>query len=131
MAALRGHGGRARGSGCSLHVPTDPSEVAPASTCTHELFDLDDRQLHSAETRCPARSDAAGRRRLPRDRNLRAHGPAMRTRAVIEQAKGILMADERIGDEQAFERLVSLSQHANIKVRDVARRLVDERSRPE
>jgi AmiR/NasT family two-component response regulator len=55
----------------------------------------------------------------------------MRTRAVIEQAKGILMADERIGDEQAFERLVSLSQHANIKVRDVARRLVDERSRPE
>ena len=55
---------------------------------------------------------------------------AMRTRAVIEQAKGILMADERIGDEQAFERLVALSQHSNIKVRDVARRLVDERSRP-
>jgi response regulator NasT len=52
-------------------------------------------------------------------------------RAVIEQAKGILMADERISDEQAFERLVALSQHSNVKVREVARRLVDERSRPE
>ena len=56
---------------------------------------------------------------------------AMRSRAVIEQAKGILMADERIDDEEAFERLVALSQHANVKVRDVARRLVDERSRPQ
>jgi AmiR/NasT family two-component response regulator len=55
---------------------------------------------------------------------------AMRTRAVIEQAKGMLMADERISDEEAFDRLVALSQHANVKVRDVARRVVDERSRP-
>jgi AmiR/NasT family two-component response regulator len=55
---------------------------------------------------------------------------AMRSRAVIEQAKGILMADERINEEEAFQRLTKLSQHANLKVRDVARRLVDDRSRP-
>ena len=55
---------------------------------------------------------------------------AMRSRAVIEQAKGILMADERITDEEAFQRLAALSQHANVKLRDVARRLVEERSRP-
>jgi AmiR/NasT family two-component response regulator len=56
---------------------------------------------------------------------------AMRSRAVIEQAKGILMADHRITDEQAFQHLTELSQHANRKLRDVARRLVDERSLPD
>ena len=56
---------------------------------------------------------------------------AMRSRAVIEQAKGIIMADRRIDADAAFEQLVRLSQHANIKVRDVARRLVEERTKPE
>jgi ANTAR domain/GAF domain len=55
---------------------------------------------------------------------------AMRSRAVIEQAKGILMADHRLTEDEAFLKLVKLSQHSNIKVRDVARRLVEERSRP-
>ena len=55
---------------------------------------------------------------------------AMRTRAVTEQAKGILMADEHIDNEQAFQRLVSLSQHSNVKVHEIARRLVEARSRP-
>jgi AmiR/NasT family two-component response regulator len=55
---------------------------------------------------------------------------AMRSRAVIEQAKGILMADERNTEDDAFQRLAKLSQTANLKFRDVARRLVDERTRP-
>jgi hypothetical protein len=53
---------------------------------------------------------------------------AMRTRAVIEQAKGILAADRRIHPEQAFDVLVELSQHSNVKLRDVAARLVAERT---
>jgi AmiR/NasT family two-component response regulator len=55
---------------------------------------------------------------------------AMRSRAVIEQAKGILMADSRIGADAAFEELVRRSQNANVKLRDIARRLVEERSTP-
>ena len=55
---------------------------------------------------------------------------AMRSRAVIEQAKGIVMADERVDAAQAFDRLKQLSQHANMKLRDVAQRLVDERTTP-
>jgi AmiR/NasT family two-component response regulator len=55
---------------------------------------------------------------------------AMRSRAVIEQAKGILMADERIDEDEAFRRLAKLSQTANLKLRDVARRLVDDRTQP-
>jgi AmiR/NasT family two-component response regulator len=53
----------------------------------------------------------------------------MRSRAVIEQAKGILIADKRISAAEAFDLLARMSQNANIKVRDVAQRLVDERSR--
>jgi len=56
---------------------------------------------------------------------------AMRSRAVIEQAKGILMADNQIDAEAAFNQLVRLSQHANVKLRDVAQRLVEERSKPD
>ena len=55
---------------------------------------------------------------------------AIRSRAVIEQAKGIIMADKRIDADAAFEQLVQLSQQANMKLRDVARRFVDERTTP-
>jgi GAF domain-containing protein len=54
---------------------------------------------------------------------------AMRSRAVIEQAKGILIGDKRVSADEAFALLVRMSQNANVKVRDVAQRLVDERSR--
>ncbi|MFL5830950.1 MAG: ANTAR domain-containing protein [Solirubrobacteraceae bacterium] len=50
---------------------------------------------------------------------------------MIEQAKGILMAEERINDQEAFQRLTKLSQNANLKLRDVARGLVDECTRPD
>jgi len=53
---------------------------------------------------------------------------AMRTRAAIEQAKGMLMADRGITDDQAFDVLRELSQRSNMKLRDVARRLVEERT---
>jgi GAF domain-containing protein len=53
---------------------------------------------------------------------------AMRSRAVIEQAKGILMAVHRISAEDAMKRLVTESQHTNVKLRDVAARFVEELS---
>jgi AmiR/NasT family two-component response regulator len=55
---------------------------------------------------------------------------AMRSRAVIEQAKGMLMADQRIDADQAFERLTQLSQRSNMKLRDIAQRIVTERTEP-
>ncbi|MFD1050844.1 ANTAR domain-containing response regulator, partial [Kibdelosporangium lantanae] len=45
---------------------------------------------------------------------------AMRSRAVIEQAKGMLMAIHQIDDDQAMRRLVTRSQETNTKLRDVA-----------
>ncbi|PWR05589.1 histidine kinase [Micromonospora acroterricola] len=49
---------------------------------------------------------------------------AMQSRAVIEQAKGIIMAERRCTADQAFAILTRLSQNTNTKVRDVAAALV-------
>lgn len=50
---------------------------------------------------------------------------AMRSRAVIEQAKGILMSQRRCDAAEAFSLLASASQRTNRKVRDIAQSLVD------
>lgn len=52
-----------------------------------------------------------------RAENLQA---AMRSRAVIEQAKGIVMARQGCDPDEAFAFLVRTSQHRNLKLRDVA-----------
>jgi PAS domain S-box-containing protein len=44
----------------------------------------------------------------------------VKSRAVIEQAKGALIAAHGISADQAFDRLVQRSQHTNIKLRDIA-----------
>ena len=51
---------------------------------------------------------------------------ALPARAVIEQAKGILMGQRRCDADEAFSILVDLSQRSNRKLRDVAAALVDE-----
>jgi transcriptional regulator with GAF, ATPase, and Fis domain len=53
--------------------------------------------------------------------NLRA---AMDSRAEIEQAKGVLMAVHGITSGEAFQKLVTESQHSNTKVAAVARNLL-------
>ncbi|WNB85719.1 ANTAR domain-containing protein [Cellulomonas sp. ATA003] len=49
---------------------------------------------------------------------------AMTSRAVIDQAKGIIMARRGGTAEEAFAHLAALSQQRNVKVRDLARALV-------
>ena len=50
---------------------------------------------------------------------------AMQSRAVIEQAKGILMAQRRCDAAAAFSLLSGASQRSNRKLRDIARAIVD------
>ena len=50
----------------------------------------------------------------------------LESRDVIGQAKGILMARERIDADAAFDRLRELSQHRNVKLREIATALVAE-----
>lgn len=49
---------------------------------------------------------------------------AMQSRAVIEQAKGILMARHGYDADRAFAELARRSQHKNVKLRDLAARMV-------
>ena len=60
-----------------------------------------------------------------RHRDLAAQlSEAMRSRAVIEQAKGVVMATRHCPADAAFETLVALSQRSNRKLRDVAEAIV-------
>ena len=58
-------------------------------------------------------------------RNMRL---AMESRAVIEQAKGVLVAQRRLGPEAAFEILREASQRYNRKLRDIASGIVQSAS---
>jgi GAF domain-containing protein len=53
---------------------------------------------------------------------------AMKSRAVIEQAKGILMAGSpKLDADGAFDLLRRASQRENVKLREIAQRIVDRR----
>ncbi|MBY8854388.1 ANTAR domain-containing protein, partial [Saccharothrix sp. MB29] len=51
---------------------------------------------------------------------------ALTSRAVIDQAKGIVMAVHQVDAEEAFNLLVDRSQRENLKLRDLAERFVDD-----
>jgi|GEM_PF-707565 len=54
---------------------------------------------------------------------------ALDSRAVIDQAKGILMSRGRYGADTAFAQLVAESRRSNVKVRDIAQLVVDDATR--
>jgi GAF domain-containing protein len=76
-----------------------------------------------AETIAVAVVNAESHARLGEQaRNMRI---AMESRAVIEQAKGVLMAQRRITAEEAFDLLREASQRYNRKLRDIAAGIVE------
>jgi GAF domain-containing protein len=50
---------------------------------------------------------------------------ALRTRELIGQAIGLLMAQYKLDPDAAFAFLVRSSSHANMKVRDIAEQMVE------
>jgi len=60
--------------------------------------------------------------------NLQA---ALVTRQLIGQAEGILIERERISSDDAFDILRRASQHLNVKLREIARSLVETGERPD
>jgi GAF domain-containing protein len=55
---------------------------------------------------------------------------AMKSRAVIEQAKGVLMGAQRCGADEAFQLLVRASQRENRKLREIAAEIVSRTAAP-
>ncbi|GAB2752533.1 ANTAR domain-containing protein [Nocardioides pakistanensis] len=63
---------------------------------------------------------------LGRARREEGLSSALTNRRVIGQAIGIVMERYQMDEDRAFQYLVRVSQHSNIKLRDVARELVDQ-----
>jgi PAS domain S-box-containing protein len=55
---------------------------------------------------------------------------ALGSRAVIDQAKGILMARSGVDADEAFAQLVAVSRRSNVKLQEVARLLLDDATHP-
>jgi AmiR/NasT family two-component response regulator len=108
-----------------------------------ELLDLAERvqaasaslRVHNAATMAKAEQVLAEAAALPHDRvsalreELAGLRLALESRAVIEQAKGVLMATAGCTAEEAFALLRRQSQHENRKLRDVAEQLVRDQHR--
>ena len=54
----------------------------------------------------------------------------LQTMPVIEQAKGIIMAQSHCGEAEAFDLLRRASQRSNVPVRDLAARIVAKAAQP-
>jgi GAF domain-containing protein len=116
----------------SVHVPLEGVDGVASSLnlYSHEALDIGDAEVRSAEgfsTQVAAAIESVEEFRSVAGLAT-GLAEAIRSRAIIEQAKGMLMAEHRIDAQQAFELLRTISQKTNVKLRDVARRLVEERS---
>jgi AmiR/NasT family two-component response regulator len=54
----------------------------------------------------------------------------LETLSTIEQAKGVIMAQSRVGSEEAFDILRRASQRTNMKLRDLAADIVTRAEQP-
>lgn len=87
-------------------------------------LDADDAQL-ARRIAAPAASTLANARAYRRATRLAGQlQDALDGRSSIEQAKGVLMATQRCGPEEAFGLLRQASQHRNVKLSEVARQIL-------
>jgi AmiR/NasT family two-component response regulator len=84
---------------------------------------LEDSRARLQETRMQLGISRPARERL-HDSQLARLLARLETMPVIEQAKGVLIAQTGCDAEQAFAMLRSASQRANIPVRDLAMEIV-------
>lgn len=90
---------------------------------THGFQEIDAQFLRLYTLVAQTAMQSAGRASVAEGEVEQLRG-AMASRAVIEQAKGILMAVRGLTEDQAFQELVSQSQRNNVKLRTLARQFV-------
>jgi len=114
----------------SVHVPVEIEDMAASMNFyARRPMDVTDHVVAGSAGFAQQVADSMAAVEEYRAAATLAHhlSEAMKSRAVIEQAKGILIADHGIDADQAFAMLVSLSQRTNTKLRHVAQRLVEGR----
>ena len=116
--------------------PGDPLlRVASRLSAARLEFDAQTRRLEDNRTRLQETFDQL-RKGRPQREKLRDSAFArmqakLDTMPVIEQAKGVLMAQHRCGPEAAFDLLRRASQRANVKVSVLAAQIVEQVAAPE
>lgn len=90
---------------------------------TRVLSEAQAIQRTIGESRRRQRSSPAGRDLMARSAHARLLA-RLETMPVIEQAKGIIMAQSHCGDAQAFDLLRRASQRSNVPVRELAAQIV-------
>jgi hypothetical protein len=119
-------------SSLSIHVPAEAVEGVAASL---NFYARKQRRLGDEQVRVAAGFAAqVGATMLGVEayrttaRLASGLAEAMRTRAVIEQAKGIVMAERNVDADGAFEILRRMSHDRNVKLREVAQEIVTARA---
>lgn len=69
---------------------------------------------------------ANARALMAKDMHVSQLEEGLQSRTMIGQATGLLMAQEGLTSDEAFQKLVHVSQTSNIKLRDIAQRYVEE-----
>jgi hypothetical protein len=109
----------------------DPLEEAISQLEAARLeFDVQTRRFEEARARLLATLDQLRKGRPQRELLHRSAFARLQARfdtmPVIEQAKGVLMAQYRCGPEEAFDLLRRASQRGNVKVHVLAEQIVEQ-----
>jgi hypothetical protein len=115
----------------SLNVPTESDELAASlNLYARHGIGMSEQEIQSATQY--AKQLAAALLSMDAHRSTarlaKDLADAMQSRAVIEQAKGMVMAEQLVDADEAFKLLVRVSQREGVKVRDLAMRLVEQRT---
>jgi len=118
-----------RGNGSSLSVPLPVSERVSGALNIYarQAHAFDEQAKEAALGFAPYASVAVANMHAYQDARDMAGNlqVALESRAVIDQAKGILMERHKVSADQAFQALAAVSMHTNRKVREIAEQLVD------
>jgi GAF domain-containing protein len=115
------------GSSLSIGLPIEEQMGGALNVYATKPYAFDDETITLSETFAGFAAVAIANAHLyDATTTLAQHmQAAMESRAVIEQAKGIIMGERRCTAGEAFAVLTTVSQNSNRKVRDVAAALVD------
>ena len=112
----------------SLPLLTPDGVVGAMNVYAHAKDAFDERAATLGEVfAAPAAIAVQNAQVLEQARRVAAHLEAtLNTRMVIERAVGIVMSRSGISEEEALQRLRTLSQHEHAKLVTIAQTLIDE-----
>jgi GAF domain-containing protein len=123
--------GRQAGAGSSVSVPLriNGDAVGALNLYSKQTHGLTDADRVRAQQFADHAAGALAQLLQEREQTAAHLERALRSRSVIDQALGVIMARAGVDADRAFGLLRSESQHSNDKLRDVAARIVGQASR--